>query len=98
LKPTNPFEDEQSEQQARPGDIGLESPNPLLLVIISKDELDHSGPKLATICLSQEELMRFLKKQAVGITWTVFDLVNSVHALSSALAKTQPRKRGRGSH
>jgi hypothetical protein len=42
--------------------------------------------------------MRFLKKQAVGITWTVFDLVNSVHALSSALAKTQPRKRGRGSH
>jgi hypothetical protein len=96
--PVGPFEDQRSQQQATAGDMGFDNPNPLLLVIISKDELDHSGSKRAVVCLSQAELMRFIKTRAVGITWTVFDLVNSVHALSSALAKTQPRQRGRGSH
>jgi hypothetical protein len=95
--PVNPFKDQKSEQQARAGDIDLGYPNPLFLVIISKDELDHSGPKQAAIFLNQVELMGFIKKQAVGTTWTMFDLLNSVHALSSALAKSQPRKRGRGS-
>ena len=95
--PVGPFEDQQTQRQARTGDIGFDSPNPLLLVIISKDELDHSGSKQAAVCLSQAELMGFIKTQAIGNTWTVFDLVNSVHALSSALANTQPRKRGRGS-
>ena len=33
--------------------------------------------------------MRFIKAQGVGKAWTVFELVNSVHALSSALAKNQ---------
>lgn len=96
--PVNPFKDQKSEQQARAGDIDLGSnPLPLFLVIISKDELDHLGPKQAAVCLTQVELMGFIKKQAVGTTWTMFDLLNSVHALSSALAKSQPRKRGRGS-
>jgi hypothetical protein len=96
--PVNPFKDQQSEQQARAGDIDFGYPNPLFLVIISKDELDDSGPKQAAICLNQVELTRFIKKQAVGTTWTMFDLLNSVHALSSALAKSQPRKRGRANH
>jgi hypothetical protein len=35
--PVGPFEDQRSQQKARTGDIAFDSPNPLLLVIISKD-------------------------------------------------------------
>ena len=39
--------------------------------------------------------MRFINTQGVGKGWTIFELVNSVHDLSLALAKTRPRRRGR---
>jgi hypothetical protein len=41
--------------------------------------------------------MGFIKEQGPGQTWTVFELGNSVHALSLALTEARPRKRGRGS-
>jgi hypothetical protein len=41
--------------------------------------------------------MRFIKGWGPGQTWTVMELGTSIHALSLALAKTVPRKRGRGS-
>ena len=40
--------------------------------------------------------MRFILSQGIGQTWTVFELADAVRALSSALAKTKPRKRGLG--
>ena len=95
-KPVGAFQDQQN-RHARPGDIDFHNPHPLFLVIISKDKLDHWGPKQSAICLSQTELISFIKTQPVGITSTVFDLAHSVNALFSALAKTRPLKRGRGS-
>ena len=96
--PARANEDEQRQQRPRAGDIDFGRPDPLLLVIMSKDELDLSGSEPAAVCLSQEQFIQFIKAQTVGHTWTVFNLVNSVHALSLALGKTKPRKRGRSSH
>ena len=89
--------DEQRRQQAKPGDLVIDSTDPVFLAINSSHREDRSGPNPAAICRGQEQLMRFILAQPVGQTWTVFELGNSVHALSSALAKTRPHKRGRGS-
>jgi hypothetical protein len=90
--------DEQRRQQANPGDLVVDSTEPVFLVISSADREDRSGSNPAAICRGQEQLVRFIRAQGVGPTWTVFELGNSVHALSSALAQTTPHKRGRGSH
>ncbi len=84
-------------KRAEPGDIAVDDPDPVFLAIPSRDRKDRSGSNSAAICRGQTELMRFIKAQGFGQTWTVFELGNSVHALSSALTRTRPRKRGRGS-
>jgi len=89
--------DEQRRQQAKPGDLVVDSTDPVFLAINSSDREDRSGSNPAAICRGQEQLMPFILAQPVGQTWTVFELGNSVHALSSALAKTRPRRRGRRS-
>jgi len=89
--------DEQRRQRAKPGDLDVDNPDPVFLAINSTDRKDRSGSNPAAICRGQNELMRFIKAQGVGQTCTVLELGNSVHALSSVLSKTTPRKRGRGS-
>jgi hypothetical protein len=84
--------------QARPGDLAVNTTDPVYLVMNSRDQKDRSSPNPAAICRSQAELMRFIKASGPGQTWTVTELGTSINALSLALAKTAPRKRGRGSH
>ena len=84
-------------KQGKPGDIAVDNPNPVFIAISSTDREDPSGSNPAAICRGQDELMRFIKAQGVGQTWLVLEIGNSVHALSSALTRTRPRKRGRGS-
>ena len=84
-------------QQARPGDLAVSSnTGPVFLVINSNDREHDPGANRAAICQGQAELMRFIKTWGPGQTWTVMELGTSIHALSLALAKTVPRKRGRG--
>jgi hypothetical protein len=78
----------------KPGDFVVQNTDPVFAVI-STDREDRSNPNPAAICRGQDQLMRFIKAQEVGKAWTIFELVNSVRALSSALAKTRPRRRGR---
>ena len=80
-------------QRARPGDLLAYSTAPVFLAIRSRQ--GRSGPISSALCCGQEELMRLIRSE-VGMTTTTFELTESVHALSSALAKTKPRKRGRG--
>ena len=79
------FDHERIGQRARPGDL-VGNTDPEFLVINSKDREHHTGT-----------LMRFIKTWGPGQTWTVTELGTSIHALSTALAKTEPRKRGRAS-
>ena len=95
--PAVPIDDRLIRQRAKPGDIAVGNTEPVFLAIISRDREDRSGSNLAAIYRGQEQLMRFILSQGVGQTWTVFELADAVRALCSALAKTKPRKRGRGS-
>jgi hypothetical protein len=90
------FDDQQILVRAKPGDLVVGTTHPVFLVLSSPDGEIRSIAGPAAICQGQKELMLFIKAQGVGQTWTVFELVNSIHALSSALAKTKPLKRGRG--
>ncbi len=92
------FDEQLIRQRAKPGDFVVDNADPAFLAIISRDQEDRLRSNPAAICRGQEQLVRFIKAQGVGQAWTVFELVNSVRALSSALAKTRPRRRGRRSH
>jgi hypothetical protein len=89
------FDADRTRRQARPGDLAVS--NPVFLVINSKAREHHAGANPAAICQGQAELMDFIKTWGPGQTWTVMELGTSIHALSWALAKTVPRKRGRAS-
>jgi hypothetical protein len=91
------FDHERIRQQTRPGDLGVSNTDPVFLVINSKDREHDRGANRAAICEGQAELMRLIKAFGPGQTWTVMELGTSIHALSTALAKTEPRKRGRAS-
>src|SRR5262249_8491155 len=90
------FDADHIRQQARPGDLAVSNTDPVFLAIKSKDREDDADTNPAAICRGQAELMRFIKTWGPGQTWTVTELGTSIHALSLALAKTVPRKRGRG--
>ena len=94
--PAAAFDDQQILVRAKPGDLVVGTTHPVFLVLSSRDGEIRSIAGPAAICQGQKELMLFIKAQEVGQTWTVFELVNSIHALSFALAKTKPLKRGRG--
>jgi hypothetical protein len=91
------LDDDHIRQQTRPGDPAVSNPDPVFLAINSKDRERDTGPNRAAICQGQAELMGFIKTWGLGQTWTVMELGTSIQALSVALAKTEPRKRGRGS-
>jgi len=89
------FDEQLIWRRAKPGAFAVQNTDPVFLAIISRDRDDRLDPNPAAICRGQDQLMRFIKAQGVGKAWTMFELVNSVHALSIALAKTRPRRRGR---
>jgi hypothetical protein len=91
-----PFDGHRICQQAKPGALAVSNTDPVFLVINSKGEKRSSVANPAAICLGQAELMHFIKSWGPGQTWTVIELGTSVHALASALAKSVPRRRGRG--
>lgn len=95
--PAGVFDDDKIRQQARPGDLAVSNADPVFLVINSGARERDGATKPAAICQGQAELMGFIKTWGPGQTWTLTELGTSIHALSLALAKTVPRKRGRGS-
>jgi len=91
------FDADHIRPRARPGDLGVSNADPVFLAIKSKDQERYTGVNPAAICQGQAELMSLIKTWGPGQTWTVTELGTSIHGLSLALAKTVPRKRGRGS-
>lgn len=92
--PSELFDQQRIRERAKPGALGVYSTDPVFLVIQRRE--DGSGPISSTVCCGEEELMPVLRA-GVGIASTTFELTYSIHALSWALAKTMPRKRGRAS-
>jgi hypothetical protein len=90
------FDNDLVRQQARAGDLGVSNADPVFLVINSKDREHDPGGNRAAICQGQVKLTGLIKALGPGQTWNVMELGTSIYALSWALAKTVPRKRGRG--
>lgn len=88
------FDEQRIREQAKEGDLVVYSTDSVFLVIQRRE--GRAGPISSALCCGQEELMPIIRAE-VGIASTIFELTNSVHALSSELARTRPRRRGRGS-
>jgi hypothetical protein len=94
--PTGFLNNEHVRQHARPGSLAVRNIDPMFLVINAQDREHAADTQPAAICQGQAELMGFIKTWGPDRTWTVTELGTSIHALSLALSKTVPRKRGRG--
>ena len=82
-------------QRGRPGDMAIETASPVFLAVVSADTDHRCAAFPVAVCRSQEDFMRFLLSQGIGRTVTSFELVTSAQRFSAALAKTEPRDRGR---
>jgi hypothetical protein len=90
------FDYDRIQRQARPGNVGVGTTDPVFLVINAEDRA-HLAVSRAAICRGPEELMPFIKTWGPGQSWHVIELGSSIFALSLALGKTALRKRGPGS-
>jgi hypothetical protein len=90
------FNEQLIAQQARQGDLAVGNTDPVFLVFFSRDKEKAESSNSAAVCRGPDEAVKFINAQGPGKPWTMLELVNSMHALSSALAATSPQKRGRG--
>jgi hypothetical protein len=91
------FDEQPVRQRNRPGKLDVGTPDPLFFAILSTNRDDRSSSHPAAICRGESEMMRFVLSYGPGYAFTIFPLVKTMHDLASALTKTRPRKRGRGS-
>ena len=86
-------DEHQARAQAKPGDIAVGGADSLFLVIIAAEE--RRGLRSVALSRGQREVCELFHRYGPGFAFTLLELVNSVHALSAALAQTKPRLRGR---
>ena len=94
------FDEEAIRSNAKPGDPAFDNRDPVLLTILS-GLADSSGQQGAhpecKICRGPAAAYAFFHKVSRGRgALTMFELTTLAHRLASALAKTEPRARGRG--
>jgi hypothetical protein len=94
------FDQEAIRSNAKPGDPAFDNRNPVLLTIVS-GFADSSGkqgaPAECKICQGLAAAYAFFHKVSQGRgAFTMFEITTLAHRLASALAKTEPRARGRG--
>jgi hypothetical protein len=77
----------------RPGDMAVDNLDPLFIVIVS--EQGRTGSRSVALCRGQREVFELYHRYGPGYVFTLIELATSIYALSSALARTQPRARGR---
>lgn len=83
----------QIQRQARPGDLAVG--DSLFVVIVSQE--DRRGSRSVALCRGQREVFDLFHRYGPGFAFTLLELARSVTTLSSALAQTRPRRRGRAS-
>ena len=92
-QPLSILSDEQQRVAARPGDLVVANLDPLFVVIVSEQGRKRS--RSVALCRGQREVFELFHKFGPGYAFTLTEVATSIHALSSALAQTQPRPRGR---
>ena len=90
------FDRKRAREQALAGGLVGDNSDPVFLTIISGRPSSSGGSSLScAVCRGMVEVAKFVQREG-GESWTIFELVGPAHQLSAALAKTKPRKRGRG--
>jgi len=92
------FDEEKIRGAAKPGALAVSTTRPVYLVIASRKgrpKKRNTDETREVAVLENDELMPFLRE--AGLSSTMIELTRTAHALHTALAKTKPSKRGRGS-
>ena len=92
-QPVSILSDQQQLVAARPGDLVVANLDPLFVVIVSEQGRNRS--RSVALCRGQREVFELYHRYGPGYAFTLTEVATSIHALSSALAQTQPRPRGR---
>jgi hypothetical protein len=87
------YNEQQLRGGAQPGDMAVDTLDPLFIVIVS--EQGRTGSRSSALCRGQRELFELYHRYGPGYAFTLIELATSIHALSLALAQTKPRPRGR---
>jgi hypothetical protein len=98
--PDKLFDWEAIRAKARPGDIGAGNTDPVYLTVASKSEHPADEPQstlLSAVCRGYDNVSKF--RHRVGTSsMTMFEVATLTHRLHAELMKTEPSRRGRGSH
>jgi hypothetical protein len=92
------FDSEAIRQNAQEGDMALDNVDPVFLTIVSKAGRapnEQGEPLGCAIFRGIDKALAFIRKER-ALAWTMFELATLAHRLSAKLAKTEPRRRGRG--
>ncbi len=87
------FDEQQAWRQVKPGDLAFATTDPRFIVIVW--EGDRRGSRSVALCRGQREVFELFHRYGPGYAFTLLELVSSALALSSTLAETKPRTRGR---
>lgn len=93
------FDMEAIRRKARPGDIGFDNTDPVMLIIASGHQSAREGEDVipaCEVCRGMEEVTKFVKRESAQ-SWSIHELVTPAHRLFELLSKVEARKRGRGS-
>jgi hypothetical protein len=94
------FDQEAIRCKAKAGDMVFNNTDPVLLTIVSKSDVapaEQREPHACAICRGPYEAHKFVREASGGVGGsTMFELVGAAHSLASTLARTEPRRRGRG--
>jgi hypothetical protein len=101
LDPKKLFDQEEIRRNARPGDMAFENVDPVLLTIASRpgasdDELQSVECSISRGPMQAWEFVRSVQGRLSAGATTMFEVTTVAHVLSRELAKTEPRRRGRG--
>jgi hypothetical protein len=94
--PTDLFDEKKILEAAKEGSLAVWSTRPVYLSIVSSTKDQSSDETMEVGVLEQSQLVR-LANRAPGTLMTMIELTRTAHDLQTALRKTEPTKRGRGS-
>jgi hypothetical protein len=87
-------------KKAKPGDIGFDNTDPVMLIIKTGSREAKGGGTTGildcAVCRGMEAVAKFVKPEP-GQSWSTHELATPAHKLFESLSKVEVRKRGRGS-
>jgi hypothetical protein len=90
--PSSLFDESLIRARDKPGQMAVGNTNPTFIVVYSEEGRKESMS--VAICRGEREVFDLYHRCGPGYAFTLIELVNLAHALSAALARATPQKRG----